>query len=128
MGEIILDYKKRDKEVKKLKDKYKSDTTLVRKRDYENFVQIKESGKEGKSKLFENYTYRNNKWKCDPITFDDKEYIFCSFIESKFGKSAVLREEDMYHVQVNFWNVTFNNCNFENIYFEASRSVSYTHL
>ncbi|NSA58529.1 pentapeptide repeat-containing protein [Clostridium beijerinckii] len=94
---------------------------MVRKRDYENFVQIKESGKEGKSKLFENYTYRNNKWKCDPITFDDKEYIFCSFIESKFGKSAVLREEDMYHVQVNFWNVTFNNCNFENIYFEASR-------
>lgn len=117
-----MNYKEIDKEVQELKNKYRCDNERIRAIEHERFLNIKNSEKEIKSKLFQgNITYNNNDWKHKPVKFDNEEYIFCSFKYSKFGRTAVLREQDMYHVQVNFWNVTFSNCTFENIYFTESR-------
>lgn len=117
-----MDYINRDKEVDELKKTYRAESKRIRDIENSRFLEMKDSEKEIKCRMYENdITYNNNDWKYKPIKFDNNEYIFCSFKDSKFGKTAVLSEEDMYHVQVNFWNVTFNNCIFENIYFDASR-------
>lgn len=116
-----MDYKKIDKEVKDLINKYRVENNRIRDIEFAKFIKVKDSAEEIKYKLFQDVTYNNNDWKHKPIEFNYNEYIFCSFKDSKFGKTAVLREEDMYHaVQVHFWNVTFNNCVFENVYFNAS--------
>ena len=114
-----LNYIKEDEKVNEKIILYRKSSKIVEEDDRCKQLQVQENKNPENAYMFQDYEYNNREWQKEHILFDKKEYIFCSFKNTKFGRKAVLDEDKMYCTNSSFWDVTFENCTFENIYFDA---------
>lgn len=114
-----LNYIKEDEKVNEKIILYRKSRKIVEEDDRCKQLQVQENKNPENAYMFQDYEHNNREWQKEHILFDKKEYIFCSFKNTKFGRKAVLDEDKMYRTNSSFWDVTFENCTFENIYFDA---------
>lgn len=109
-----------DQEVINTLESYRKTALIVRKAEKKEQKQREDETDTTKDIIFQTISHDNIGISDDPVEFDDKGHTFITFEKCKFGKKAVLDIKHMYHVERYFWNVTFIDCVFQNVYFKAS--------
>lgn len=122
---LKINYKKENERYINKINEYRVVTEKVRTKDENQQIQRKQNKKlpteTEHEVMFWDVNANNLDWKKDPIELPNKSYTFVNFTDTKFGRTAVLNESEMYEQDASFWNVTFTNCEFQNIKFVNCR-------
>lgn len=122
---LKINYKKENKKYENQIIEYRKVTEEVRVKEKIDLVKSNHNKEEVTETphevLFWDVKINNLHWSQDPIELPNKTYSFVTFTNTKFGKKAILSEDDMYEQDATFWNVTFTNCEFQNIRFVNCR-------
>ena len=97
-----LNYIKEDEKVNEKIILYRKSSKIVEEDDRCKQLQVQENKNPENAYMFQDYEYNNREWQKEHILFDKKEYIFCSFKNTKFGRKAVLDEDKMYRTNSSF--------------------------